>query len=137
MHWALVKKVWYRLVLVLISKAVSEVFKHIFHQIQTFYDKLHFYSLFKQFWVIKNSKPIPEKIEKINCKANAKAISTLYTKLPHFEMISVLSDITGFAFTGGNKNTLISLEIELFGVIILKHTFLYKELFTKDSTTPY
>ena len=59
----------------LISKAVFEVFKLIFHQIQNFYDEsLHVYSSFKEFQVIENSKPILEKIEKISCKANAKAI---------------------------------------------------------------
>ena len=33
----------------LISKAVSKAFKLTFHQIQSFYDKSHFYSSFKQF----------------------------------------------------------------------------------------
>ena len=31
------------------TKAVSEAFKLIFHQIQSFYNKSHFYSSFKQF----------------------------------------------------------------------------------------
>ena len=47
----------------LISKAVSKVFQLIFHQIQNFYNKSHFYSSLKQFWVIKNSKHVLENIE--------------------------------------------------------------------------
>lgn len=44
----------------------------------------------------------------MNRKANAKAIltfqfSTLYTKLPYFDLINVVNDITEFRFKGGNK----------------------------------
>ena len=92
----------------LLSKAVSKAFKLIFHQIEHFYDKSHFYKSFNQFWVIENSKPILEKIEKINNKKNAKVISTfdfstLYTKLPHEDLINVLHKIIDFAFDGGKK----------------------------------
>ena len=55
----------------LFSKAISKAFKLIFYQIESFYDKSHVYSSFKQFCVIKNSKLILEKMEKINGKANA------------------------------------------------------------------
>ena len=92
----------------LLSKSVSKAFKLIFHQTQHFYDKSHFYSSIKQFWVIENSKPLLEKIDKINLKANAKSISTfdfstLYTKLPHEDLINALKSIIDFAFKGGNK----------------------------------
>ena len=50
-----------------ISKAVSKGIKLIFHQTQSFYDKLHFCFSFKQFWVIENFKPILAKIRKFNC----------------------------------------------------------------------
>ena len=46
----------------LISKEVSQAFKLIFYQLQSFYDKSCFYYSFKQFWAIENSKPILEKI---------------------------------------------------------------------------
>ena len=73
----------------IIWKAISKALKLIFFQIQTFYDKSHFYSSFKQFSVIENSEYIPPKIEKVNCKANLKHIlifefSTLYTKINSF-----------------------------------------------------
>ena len=72
-----------------ISKVVSQT---IFHQIQSFYDKSCFYFSFKQFQAIENSKPILEKIEKNNCKTNAKDISrfdfsALYTELSHFDLV--------------------------------------------------
>ena len=92
----------------LLSKAVSKAFKLMFHQIQNFYDKSHFYGSFKQFWVIENTKPVLQKIDKINSKGNAKTISTfdfstLYTKLPHSDLINVLKYIIDFVFQGGNK----------------------------------
>ena len=73
----------------LLSKAVSKAFKLIFHQIEHFYDKSHFYKSFNQFWVIENSKPVLDKIKKINSKQNAKVIytfnfSTLY--IPNLPM---------------------------------------------------
>ena len=54
-----------------ISKAASNAFRLIFHQIQSFYGKSCFYFSFKQFWATENSKRILEKIEKINYTANA------------------------------------------------------------------
>ena len=49
-----------------------------------------------------------KKFEKPNCKANGKAISTFdfstfYTKLSHFDLVSMVNDIIKFAFKGGNK----------------------------------
>ena len=67
-----------------------------------------FYKNYNRFWVIENSKPIIEKLEKINSsRTGAKDISTydfstLYTKLPHDDIIKNLSEIVDFAFNGGN-----------------------------------
>ena len=122
-------------------KEFPTAFELIFHQIQSFYYKSHFYSSFKQCWVIKSSKPILEKIEQINYRSNAKAILTfefftLYTKLPHFDLVSVLNNIIGFAFKDGNKNSLIFLVIQFFRVInlIIK---LLNALILKWETLPY
>ena len=47
-----------------ISKGVSsKVFQLIFDQIHNFYEKSHFYSSLKQFWVVENSKLVLEKVE--------------------------------------------------------------------------
>jgi len=70
--------------------------------------KSTFYKNHNRFWVIENSKPIIEKLEKINSsKTGAKDISTydfstLYTKLPHDDIIKNLSEIVDFVFNGGN-----------------------------------
>ena len=62
----------------------------------------------KRFWVIQNSKPLLQKLDKINLKKGAKDISTfdfstLYTKLPHTDLIKILQDLVEFVFNGGRK----------------------------------
>ena len=91
-----------------ISKLVSVIFKKIFHQIQSFHDKSYFYKNYNKFWVIENSKPVLERLEKINKHQKAKSISTfdfstLYTTLSHDNLIEVLSALIDFVFRGGRK----------------------------------
>ena len=117
-----------------LSKSVSKAFKLIFQQTQNFYDKSRFYSSFNQFWVIENSKPVLEKIQKINDKSNAKIISTfgfstLYTKLPHENLINVLKKIIDFAFNGGRKKFIDFSKSTAFWSHKPKH----KNFFTKAS----
>ena len=92
-----------------ISNIVSIIFKKIFQQIQNFHFKSHFYKNYKKFWVIENSKTLLKKLDALNLKKNAKDISTfdfstLYTKLPHNDLIKVLQDIIEFVFNGGRKS---------------------------------
>lgn len=65
------------------------------NQIQSFYDKLLFYSSFKQFKFKKMS--LLKKIEKI-CKGNPKSFSTfeILTLLSHFDLIYMLNYIIDF-----------------------------------------
>ena len=91
-----------------ISNLVSIIFRKIFQQLQNFHSKAQFYKNYKRFWVIQNSKTLLQKLEKINLKKGAKDISTfdfstLYTKLPHDDLIKVLQDIVQFVFNGGRK----------------------------------
>ena len=84
-----------------ITEVVSRVFKMIFAHIESFHKKSLFYLNYKRFWVVQNSFPIIEKLDKINAKRNAKNISTfdfstLYTTLPHNLLIEVLNDLIGF-----------------------------------------
>jgi len=70
------------------SQVVSIIFKKIFKQIQNFHRKSIFYKNYNRFWVIENSKPMLECLNKLNDGSRAKSISnfdfsTLYTKLPH------------------------------------------------------
>ena len=96
---------------------MSNAFKLIFNQIKNFHDKSKFYKNYNRFWVINNSKPLLEKLDVINTRKRAKEISTfdfstLYTKLPHEDLIRVLNIHIDFVFEGGpseylgfNKNS--------------------------------
>ena len=91
-----------------LSQVISKVFKLIFHQVQSFHSKSTFYKNYNRFWVIENSKPIIEKLNHINDKKGAKDISTfdfstLYTKLPHDDLVHVLHSIIEFVCKAGNR----------------------------------
>ena len=76
---------------------------------QNFHDKSKFYSSYKKFWVIENSFPVVEKLNKVNLKGNAKCISTfdfstLYTKIEHQNLLKTLFSIIDLVFFWRNKN---------------------------------
>ena len=89
-----------------ISRVVSNAFKLIFNQIQNFHAASKFYKNYNRFWVISNTKPLIERLDVINTRKKAKDISTfdfstLYTKLPHNDLIKVLNSHIDFVFEGG------------------------------------
>ena len=89
-----------------VSTAVSNAFKLIYSQVENFHKKAKFLSNYNKFWILQNSTPIIDTLNKINKKHNAKSISTfdfstLYTKLPHEKLIKELSAVIDFAFEGG------------------------------------
>ena len=91
-----------------ISKVVSVIFSKIFNQIESFHLKSRFYKQFNMFWVIQNSKPILDRLNKLNRNNKDKSISTydfstLYTKLLHDDLITVLNQLIDFVFKGGRK----------------------------------
>ena len=73
-----------------------------------------FLSNYNKFWVLQNGDPVVETLNRINKKRNAKSISTfdfstLYTKLPHDQLVKELSDVIDFVFdAGANKHIAIS-----------------------------
>ena len=92
-----------------ISKAVSNVFKLLYTQIENFHKNAKYLKNYNKFWVLQNSEPILQTLKHINKKKNAKSISTydfstLYTKLPHDKLLDSLFSIIDFTFNGGNKN---------------------------------
>ena len=94
-----------------IAKGVSSCFKVILNQLENFHHKNQFYCNYKKFWVIKNSTKVISDLDKINRRKNAKSISTfdfatLYTKIPHDQLIEALCEAIDFAFKGGNKKYL-------------------------------
>ena len=85
-----------------LSKAVSNVFKLIYSQIENFHRKSKFLSNYNKFWVLQNVDPVIENINIINREKKAKSIttfdfSTLY-KLPHDKLIKKLCNIIDFVF---------------------------------------
>ena len=89
-----------------LSKIVAKIFKHIFNQIHNYHTKCTFYKNYNKFWVTQNSFPVLKKLDEINLKKKAREISTfdfstLYTKLPHDDLILVLHAMIDFAFNGG------------------------------------
>ena len=81
-----------------ISKAVSNVFKLLFNQTQRYHSNAKYFKNFNIFWVLQNVEPVLEKINEINRKRRAKSISTydfstLYTKIPHNQLIERLSRV--------------------------------------------
>ena len=91
-----------------LSRTASSIYKHIFNQVRNFHRKSTFYKNYNRFWVIENSFPVIEKLRKLNERKRARDISTydfstLYTKLPHDQLIQNLDEIVDFAFSGGNQ----------------------------------
>ena len=92
-----------------ISKAVSAIFNLIYNQTENFHQKAKFLSNYNKFWVLKDVSPITDIIKKVNSRNNAKSISTfdfstLYTKLPHRDLIDKLSEVIDLVFEGGKNN---------------------------------
>ena len=91
-----------------LSKIISTIFSKIFTQINNFHAKAHFHKNYNRFWVIQNSKPVIDRLSKLNKEKRAKEISTydfstLYTKLPHIDLVTVLYKLIEFVFNGGRK----------------------------------
>ena len=94
-----------------LSKDVTSIFKLAYNQIERYNLKASTFSGIKNFWVIQNSLPVLNTLDKINSKNNAKTISsfdfsTLYTNIPHSKLFEELSAIIKFVFKGGTKTTI-------------------------------
>ena len=87
-----------------LSKALAKIFKLFFRQVQTYNTKSYFYSSVKTFWVIQNNDVI-ECIKKLNKRGTFRPMSTfdfstLYTKIPHADLLKVMNEICDFCFQG-------------------------------------
>ena len=94
-----------------LSRIISNTFKCFCNQIRSFHNKSKFYKNYNRFWVINNTKRFIDKLNIINTRKRAKEISTfdfstLYTKLPHGDLIRVLNSIIDFVFEGGTRKYL-------------------------------
>ena len=91
-----------------LSHAISNTFKLIYNQIQNFHLKSKFYKNYNRFWVVNNSRSLIERLDVINTRHKAREISTydfstLYTNLPHQDLLRVLNLIIDFSFDGGSR----------------------------------
>jgi hypothetical protein len=88
-----------------LAKDITAILKMFYRQIENYNKKMHFFSHVKHFWVVKNKNPVIEALNKLSDRNKAKSVatfdfSTLYTKIPHDKLKSVLNEITDFCFKG-------------------------------------
>ena len=88
-----------------LAQNITAILKMFYRQIENYNRKNHFFSYIKNFWVVKNKDPVIEALKKLSNRNNAKSVatydfSTLYTKIPHAKLKSVLNEITDFCFQG-------------------------------------
>ena len=91
-----------------LSKSITAIFKLFYSQIETYNKKSHFYSGIKTFWVVQNNEPVINSIHRLNSRKKGRCMSTfdfstLYTKIPHHKLITVLNELVDFCFQGGTK----------------------------------
>lgn len=91
-----------------LSKAITQIFRLFYKQIEAYNKKCQFFTGVNAFWVVQSNKKVTDKMKKINKKGKAKSISTfdfstLYTKIPHDKLLSVLNSLIDFCFNGGSK----------------------------------
>ena len=60
-----------------LSSIVSKVFKVIHHHVKNFYNKTQFYSSFKKIWILQNSFPITDVLNKRNVRKKPKQLQPL------------------------------------------------------------
>ena len=85
-----------------LSNIFSKVFKLIYNHVDNFRNKNQFYSSFQKFWVLQNSFPIINTLNKINARKKAKIMSTFdfrtFYTIPHNLLLKILSEIIKFVF---------------------------------------
>ena len=86
-----------------LTKVISRVFKLIYMHIESFHRKNKFYSHYNKFWVVQNTFPIIDRLNKLNSQKKAKSISTfdfstLYTTIPHHLLVQILSELIEIVF---------------------------------------
>ena len=92
-----------------LSKDMSAIFSLFQRQIDTYYKKKHYFSGYKHFWIVQNRDPVLQAVKRSAPRRSAKCVSSfdfssLYTKIPHDKLLTVLSEIIDFAFKGGTRN---------------------------------
>ena len=76
-----------------------------FKQIQSFHEKSYVLLWLQNFWLVENSKPVIDRFGQVNSKRMQNSLllatfdfSTLYTILPHKDLLKVLFDLIEVLF---------------------------------------
>ena len=91
-----------------LSKAITKIFKMFFNKIEAYNAKSRFFSGVNTFWVVQSNKQVTKSLRSLNKYGKARSIntfdfSTLYTKIPHDNLLEVLDSIIDFCFEGTDK----------------------------------
>ena len=86
-----------------LNKAITAIFKLMYHQIERYNEKTKYYSGIKSIWVVKSNETVVKSIHRLNKRKKANCLltfdfSTLYTNIHHSKLINVLNELVGFRF---------------------------------------
>ena len=89
-----------------LSRTITKMFKLFYRQIEQYNAKSYYFSYVKTFWVIQNHDKVISSLKKLNKRNGIKSMSTfdfstLYTKIPHDQLLEVLNELIDFCFQGG------------------------------------
>ena len=117
-----------------LSKAVTHIFKLFHKQIEAYNKKCQYFTGVNGFWVVQSNQKVTAKMKNINATGRAKSISTfdfstLYTKIPHDKLISVLNSLIDFCFSGGGNQYI---SVTKYGARWVKDSSRCKLVFSKD-----
>ena len=92
-----------------LSKDITSIFKLFYEKMERYHTKGQVWSGINTIWNVQNSYPVISSINKLNKRKAAKSLSTfdfstLYTKIPHDNLLHVLNEITDFAFKGETRD---------------------------------
>ena len=85
------------------------MFKLLYKFVEKYYIKSKFYSGVNSSWVIQNDKPVIDTLNKLSNRKAAKSVSTydfstVYTNIPHDELIKTLNSVIDFTFKGRTQS---------------------------------
>ena len=91
-----------------LTKDITQICKRFLEALTLYYNKVDFMSGTKHLWITQNNNQFIEFMDRTNRKGKAKSISTydfssLYTHIPHDQLITVLSELVDFVFQGGTR----------------------------------
>ena len=77
-------------------------------QIKVYNEKCGFFKGINSFWVVQNNKPVIDAMNELNKRRKATSVltfnfSTLYPKLLHRKLLTVVNGLIDFCFDGGES----------------------------------